>query len=615
MRFPTTLASTVVLGLILAAPSLASDGEGLRPPVPGVPEIVVPDVGPISSPEAGPILLDDEVWLDQSQLVTGQDEAGHVGASVPVLGPSVEGPETEEDGTWGVVSALLEPDITAAADPVTHTPHEAPDELLSPIVDTSAPVSSTGNDSSVSQADDSASAEPSNADAPLPPNTAESASMAEPPSGTPPRSGQGLDGSGQPPTISEIDSPRYHNNYSQYQSEELSPQDPWHWVWSLTLDCAGNATSTSIETGSLASLIWYWDWVWDWACGSASSSTNHTNSTGSGTDFAPTSDNGNTNVSVRVSSGDTSRLTPSTIAAGTTEGAEATGTTPSSGIWTWSWTFAFCGETTSVSTQIDSQTPLSWTWNWMWNWTCEATAGAPPELGGATPSGPDAAPVPPLAPVIPAPPDSPTPAQAPVFTVDVPLPEWPLLPALPVAPSVIVDVAIPVSPGRLLPALPELALPSPGVSGVDVSVVIVPAETSSTTAPVADLPPVGGYEAPGHRGTESTTPPRTTMTIALQRPEGSPSGPSSKPTAKPPSAQPAPPRRAHGPLLPFGQSRSSETAGSGTFGGRVPIVPVAAVAALIAFFMLAAPRLGRRIRVARELSPRSTYRSSIDHPG
>jgi hypothetical protein len=31
--------------------------------------------------------------------------------------------------------------------------------------------------------------------------------------------------------------------------------------------------------------------------------------------------------------------------------------------------------------------------------------------------------------------------------------------------------------------------------------------------------------------------------------------------------------------------------------------------------MLAAPNLGRRIRVARELSPRSAYRSSIDHPG
>ena len=468
MRFPTTLAGVVVLGLVLAAPSLASDGEGLMPPLPGVPELVVPDVPPLSSPEAGPTLPSDDVWPDESQVMTGPDEAGHVGASVPVLGPGVEGgPETEEDSTSGVVSALLEPDITSSEDPVTDTSHEALDELVAPIVDTSAPVSSTGTDGAITQADDVASADPSSADAPAPPNIAGWTSGAEPSSGTQPSSGQGSSSSGSEAPIPETNSPRYHETDSQYQSEVQSGQDPWAWEWFLTLDCAGNVTSTSNQTGSQESLIWYWDWAWDWACGSAGSSTNDTSSNGSGIDFSHTTDTGNTNVSVQISSPDgAGPLTQSTVSAGTTEGAEATAA--ASEIWAWSWTFTFCGETTSVSTQIDSQTPLSWTWNWAWDWTCDAAAGAPPELGSATPSGPDAAPIPPLASVIPALPDSPTPAQAPVFTFDVPLPEsfdvplpeWLPLQARPLVSSVVVDVAILVEPGALLPALPELALPS-----------------------------------------------------------------------------------------------------------------------------------------------------------
>ena len=615
MRFPTALATTVVLGLALAAPSLASDGEGLRPPVPGVPEIVVPDVQPISSLEAGFVLLSDEVWLEESPIVTGQDEPGLVGGSVPALGPGVDDPVIEENSTPEVVSAMLEPDIRPAVDLVTDTPHSTSDELLAPTVDTnvSAPVLSPG-DGAIRQAEDFAgAAAPSHANATVSPQTAEPASAAEPPSGTRPHGGQGTSNSGQEPSLSEIDSPRYHDTNSQYQSNGQPPQDAWHWIWSLTLDCAGNVTSISSQIGSQTSLTWYWDWVWDWACGSTSSNTSGTTSSGSSTNFLSNSDTGNTNVSVQVRSpGETGSVT---VPAGATEGAEATGAAPPSGLWTWSWTFTFCGETTSLSTQLDSQTPLSWTWNWMWNWTCDTPAGAPLEVGDATPSGADAAPVLPLSPVIPALPGPPASAQGQVFLVDVPLTEWPPLSELPVVPSVEVEVAVLVEPGTPLLALPEFPLPSPGVPGVDVSVVIVPVETSRTPARGADMTPEGGHEAPGHRGTRSSTPPLTTTPIARQRPEGSPSAPSSKPTARPPSAQSAPPRRAPGPFLPFGQPGSSETAGSGTFGGRVPSAPVAAVAALIAFFILAAPYVGRRIRVVRELSPRSTYRSSIDHPG
>ena len=102
----------------------------------------------------------------------------------------------------------------------------------------------------------------------------------------------------------------------------------------------------------------------------------------------------------------------------------------------------------------------------------------------------------------------------------------------------------------------------------------------------------------------------TASAVARQPRERPGSRPSSQPTAKRASAHVASSRPVRSLLPPFGELGSSQSTGSGTLGGRVPSAPVLAVAALIAFFLLAAPSLGRRIRLARELSPRSTYRSS-----
>ena len=77
----------------------------------------------------------------------------------------------------------------------------------------------------------------------------------------------------------------------------------------------------------------------------------------------------------------------------------------------------------------------------------------------------------------------------------------------------------------------------------------------------------------------------------------------------------APPERQRGLYSPLGELGNSQGGGAGTSGALVPSAPVVAVAALTTLFVLVAPGLGRRIRVARELSPRATYRSSIDHPG
>jgi hypothetical protein len=195
--------------------------------------------------------------------------------------------------------------------------------------------------------------------------------------------------------------------------------------------------------------------------------------------------------------------------------------------------------------------------------------------------------------------------------------------------AVAVDVAVavvePELPGILVSADP---LPSPALPGVDVSVVVV-TEASSTSSTAVSSPletpsgPVGRQQddrvaPPAPRAPSSTIAPRlptTTTTTAWQPPTGRESRAASKPTVKRPSARPAPPDRPRGPFSPFGYVSTSQGAGAGTSGGLVPGAPVVAVAALTALFVLVAPGLGRRIRVARELSPRGTYRSSIDHPG
>jgi hypothetical protein len=164
--------------------------------------------------------------------------------------------------------------------------------------------------------------------------------------------------------------------------------------------------------------------------------------------------------------------------------------------------------------------------------------------------------------------------------------------------------------------LPRSPLELPVPAGVDVSIVIGP--DASVPAPEREepalRPPVGGPEATNGAG--AVTPSGGVAPHAVTQPASSAS---SRATAKPaparPSVRPSSPRREREPLAPFGRLGSSTGGGAGTSGGRVPTTPVVAVAALLAFFMLAAPGLGWRIRAARELSPRSAYRSSIDHPG
>jgi hypothetical protein len=73
-------------------------------------------------------------------------------------------------------------------------------------------------------------------------------------------------------------------------------------------------------------------------------------------------------------------------------------------------------------------------------------------------------------------------------------------------------------------------------------------------------------------------------------------------------------RPASTPLAPWAP-RSSHGATSSSASGAASSAVLVGIAALTGFVLLAAPGLGRRIRVARELSPRNLGRSPIDHPG
>jgi hypothetical protein len=230
-------------------------------------------------------------------------------------------------------------------------------------------------------------------------------------------------------------------------------------------------------------------------------------------------------------------------------------------------------------------------------------------------------------------PTEPEPSSAMVSPVSSPTVDVPPLPQLtslagPVVPEVEVTIAVVLEPEVALPALPELSVPMPTQPGdVDVSIAVVSGGASTTIGPPAarETPLLGtptgpargeprGPAARAHEAPSSAALTRPTTT--RWQPPAVPTGrASSTPAAGQHSARPAPPRRARGSLSLFGEPRTSQAAGQGTSSGLVPSAPVVAVAALTGFFLLVAPRVGRRIRVARELSPRGTYRSSIDHPG
>ena len=243
------------------------------PPMPVLPDAVAPaapppvpqlESSPLPVPELPPATAIQETAIEGTaqetpQVVTAtQSEAGSVNVSVRVLSPGTDGPVTQESSGPDVVSASDQPDIAPATVPATATPPTAPDPSQPTAVNTNVTVRvlSPGDNGPVSQTNGPAGATPSDETGASPTSGEESGATTQPPANS----------SGEEAAVSDINSPRYQDSDSQYQSDLPTSQQPWNWSWELAVDCDGNATSLSTQTGSQASLIWTWDWAWDWSC-------------------------------------------------------------------------------------------------------------------------------------------------------------------------------------------------------------------------------------------------------------------------------------------------------------------------------------------------------------
>jgi hypothetical protein len=224
--------------------------------------------------------------------------------------------------------------------------------------------------------------------------------------------------------------------------------------------------------------------------------------------------------------------------------------------------------------------------------------------------------------------------------VDVTRAEAPLLTSSParaartaaVAPSMppFAQLASPVLPAFVLPVFSPLALTPVLVTAVvvpsgDAGLGILGTSGSPLTAPRSARPgaPAPTPTLPSDRvGPGRTQAPQwspgTTRGDEVTGSDRSSKRPSDEIVQpKTATARPAPPRQARGgpsSLLDFVRSLAAGFSPASATGGASP-PPLVGVAALISYLFLVAPGIGRRIRLARELSPRGRTIRVIDRPG
>jgi hypothetical protein len=658
-------AAAAGLAFAFVQPSLARADDAVPVPVPGLPDAfptvpaapptessatltsdasAAPDAPDPGSAPAVPADLGEEIVADV------QEAAGNVDVTVRVLSPGSDGPVTQNSASPNAIPEAPQSDITASSQ--TETTPDAAADPSAPESPANSPSSSEGGGNTnvtvrvlspgdngpVTQTndatDDLAAAAPSAA-----------ADDTAPAAATPPTEGSTevvaeTSDSTDEPLLSGENATRYQEEDSQYQSDVIAADEPWYWSWELTIDCAGDVTSMSNETGSRSSPEWTWEWMWDWSCdhghdpaetpGSAGASGG-VQTTGSAGATSSDTRATNANVSVRVlSPGDDAAVTQ-TGGAPTSDRPATSG--PTTSPWSWNWTFTFCGQTYALATELAVQGDLSWLWNWDWDWSCDSAAGPPPDLGGAAESsaslpqqGGDTGATTTLPSTAISPAGAPASASGTPDTTTEPTLSFPMFPTAAISipdADLIVEVAWPTAVTAQTELSP-LGL-EPGLDVVDITVAIAidvtaspsPAPAARRVAPqtFAPLPvarnpasaPGRGSPVPALRSTapEIIVPSRRT-------PESDPR----TPTETPVSVRPAPRRDESAPTpFPFGELQPGQTGVGGAFGGRVPTTQVVGVAASLAFFRVVVPGVGRRIRVTRELSPRSAYRTSIDHPG
>jgi hypothetical protein len=565
------VATSALAGLTATGPALAADEPPAVPPPVTVPEVA--DIAPpaIPIPETPPVEL-SEPPLDVMPEVVTHIDPENIDVSIRILSPGEDGAVAQESET-AVVSPASEADITETIDEVEPADAAGPESSGAVNTNVSIRVLSPGDRGEVAQSGAGGGEEDVEAEAGSPSPRTDAASAST------------------PPATDSRTAERYQDNNSQYQSED----DSWNWRWNLSVDCTGNATSSSTETGRQESLIWFWEWTWEWGCAEA-----------------PVVEPNGSNA---PSSSPTDVAKPPGQEAITSDTAEA-----AADPWSWNWTFTFCGETRTVATRTGAGTPLIWSWDWSWTWSCGSAA----EDDVAAPA-PPAVVVPPVA----EPPqrsedseESEDDSTRSLYVADEPATEmlssawfpsftmtggrgavttfvWPSMPEPPL--ELTVEVAIPpvVLPVPTAPPLTSPAIPFPA-SGVPAEPTSVPPPAPPTMrpSPGAVLPPESAWNA---------------------RPEVAARGAHARAhDARPAKHAGAKSRRAHrspAPFLPFERRQPRQVAGSSNAGGFVPSALLLGVAALTGFIFVAAPGLGRRIQVARELSPRGLEQSPLDRPG
>ena len=206
--------------------------------------------------------------------------------------------------------------------------------------------------------------------------------------------------------------------------------------------------------------------------------------------------------------------------------------------------------------------------------------------------------------------------------VDAVFRSWPAWPMAPPQIEVVVDPKTP-SVSSIVVSVPSVHLP-PTLAippfGTPPSIELeIPVSPFSAPTWLAEPQPIApDAHKPNATRTESPdAPPAATPQFAtagwVQAPP--PSEPKTERSGR--HAEPSAGRasRSNGGSLPH-RFPPLEAAGSaGSTGGSAPSVLLVGLATLIGFFVLAAPGLGRRIRLARIPSPRGRFGSSIDRPG
>jgi hypothetical protein len=553
------IAGVVTAGLVTAGPALA--GNGPEPPPLPQPPAAAP-VGTVAIPVVPPVI--------EPPVVVTHIEDGNIDVSVEVLGSDADA-EPGDSLEEAVVSPESAPSITETT---TEDEAEGSEETSAAApgatnINVSVRVLSPGQDKGVTQT-----------------NSGEGDGAVR--TGADPTSAKPVSAPvSEAPARDAEDSSKYHEGNSQYQSDDMGAEQAWNWVWYLSVDCMGNATSSSTESGSPSSLDWAWEWNWEWGC------PDHAEDPATAAETADS----------HSSSGSNARNGPSKVSAQTTD----TSSTAPAEPWNWTWNFDFCGQATTYATSAGTGTPLTWTWLWNWTWSCAAEA-----LVATVPPSPAIDPQRPAtgtAPTEPEPgsgrPDFPAYSlpgyHLPGASFAASSADWGRTVSLPFLPETPVEVGIEV-------VIPPVVLPPQTAPVLTVDVVTAPTITFAPTPPPAvphRLPPLSSPRsyAPDPTG-------RRFVPAVDRAPRARPASRSRTHAARP---HPAGDRR--DPLAPLEGLRQHPAIGSSSASGPAASALLFGVAALSGFIVLVAPRVGRRIRVARELRPRSRDKSPLDHPG